>query len=542
MQLRPIENINNEALLIRTKLADLVVRNLQQSIIAERNENGEATRVLVRWNLPNMQACADMGITVLSPMIRDYEFPGRYKPYMHQLKICSFLTTNRRGLCFADMGTGKSLSVVHCINYLLRIGEIKKALIIAPLSTLSRTWVDEFFNVDPSLKVTKLHGSKEKRVELAGNGAQVHVINYEGIKVIHNEIKANNYDCVVIDEVTAYANHESKRWKEAYALFKNVRYLWGLTGTPILRGVTAAYGQATLVVPRSVRFKSFWEFRNVVQRKVGDFTWVDRPEAHEIAYEMLSPAISVKKADCIDLPSMVHVFREIELDKGQRAFYVKLKKEQLVKDENMQVTAVNAAVLAGKLIQVATGCIYDDEGNALEFDVSERIRETVDFIQKARAEASDTTKGKALVFAPFKHTVGMLERKLSEERIVVGGKERKLKVAVIDGDTSSKKRDDIFAKFQNDENLDVIIAIPQTMSHGITATSASLIVWFGPCTSAETYVQACNRIDRPGQTESMTIVHLYGTPAEHKLFNDLRENKRSQNYLLDFYKDFIRGI
>ena len=542
MQLRPIENINNEALLIRTKLADLVVRNLQQSIIAERNENGEATGVLVRWNLPNMQACADMGITVLSPMIRDYEFPGRYKPYMHQLKICSFLTTNRRGLCFADMGTGKSLSVVHCINYLLRIGEIKKALIIAPLSTLSRTWVDEFFNVDPSIKVTKLHGTKEKRVELAGNGAQVHVINYEGIKVIHNEIKANNYDCVVIDEVTAYANHESKRWKEAFVLFKDVRYLWGLTGTPISRGVTAAYGQATLVVPRSVRFKSFWEFRNVVQRKVGDFTWVDRPEAHEIAYEMLSPAISVKKADCIDLPPMVHVFREIELDKGQRAFYVKLKKERLVKDENMQVTAVNAAVLAGKLIQVATGCIYDDEGNALEFDVSERIRETVDFVQKARAEASETTKGKALVFAPFKHTVDMLERKLSEERIVVGGKERKLKVAVIDGDTSSKKRDDIFAKFQNDENLDVIIAIPQTMSHGITATSASLIVWFGPCTSAETYVQACNRIDRPGQTESMTIVHLYGTPAEHKLFNNLRENKRSQNYLLDFYKDFIRGI
>lgn len=542
MQLRPIENINNEALLIRTKLADLVVRNLQQSIIAERNANGESTGVLVRWNLPNMQACADMGITVLSPMVRDYEFPGRYKPYMHQLKICSFLTTNRRGLCFADMGTGKSLSVVHCINYLLRIGEIKKALIIAPLSTLSRTWVDEFFNVDPSIKVTKLHGTKEKRVELAGNGAQVHVINYEGIKVIHNEIKANNYDCVVIDEVTAYANHESKRWEEAFALFKDVRYMWGLTGTPILRGVTAAYGQATLVVPRSVRFKSFWEFRNAVQRKVGDFTWVDRPEAHEIAYEMLSPAISVKKADCIDLPPMVHVFREIELDKGQRAFYVKLKKEQLVKDENMQVTAVNAAVLAGKLIQVATGCIYDDEGNALEFDVSERIRETVDFVQKARAEASDTMKGKALVFAPFKHTVDMLERKLSEERIVVGGKERKLKVAVIDGDTSSKKRDDIFAKFQNDENLDVIIAIPQTMSHGITATSASLIVWFGPCTSAETYVQACNRIDRPGQTESMTIVHLYGTPAEHKLFNNLRENRRSQNYLLDFYKDFIRGI
>lgn len=542
MALRPIENIQNQALLIRTKMAKLVAMSVPRSAIAEYDENGNPSAVLVRWELEQMQKCADIGVTVLSPMIRDYEFAGRYKPYVHQLKICSFLTTNKRALCFADMGTGKSLAVVHCIKYLLEIGEIKRALIIAPLSTLTRTWVDEFFNVDPSITVTKLHGNKAKRIELAANGAQVHVINYEGISVIHNEIKANNYDCVVIDEVTSYSNHESKRWKEAYNLFKDTKYVWGLTGTPILRGVIAAYGQAALVVPHNVKFRSFWEFRNSVQRKINDFLWVDRPEAHDIAFSMLRPAISIKKKDCIDLPSMVHVYREVELDKGQKAFYVKLKEESLVKDEMMQVTAVNAAVLAGKLIQVATGCIYDDDGRALEFDVSGRINETIDFIQKARNEASTADKGKTIVFAPFKHTAALIRKKLSEAKIVVDGKERKIKAEIIDGDVSAKRRDDIFGRFKEDNSLDVIVAIPQTMSHGLTLTNASCIVWFGPCTSAETYAQACNRIDRPGQTESMTIVHLYSTPAEWKLYSNLRENKKSENYLLTFYKDFLRGI
>lgn len=542
MALRPIENIQNQALLIRTKMAKLVAMSVPRSAIAEYDENGNPSAVLVRWELEQMQKCADIGVTVLSPMIRDYDFPGRYKPYVHQLKICSFLTTNKRALCFADMGTGKSLAVVHCIKYLLSIGEIKRALIIAPLSTLTRTWVDEFFNVDPSITVTKLHGQKAKRIELAANGAQVHVINYEGISVIHNEIKANNYDCVVIDEVTSYSNHESKRWKEAYNLFKDTKYVWGLTGTPILRGVIAAYGQAALVVPHNVKFRSFWEFRNSVQRKINDFLWVDRPEAHDIAFGMLRPAISIKKKDCIDLPSMVHVYREVELDKGQKAFYVKLKEESLVKDELMQVTAVNAAVLAGKLIQVATGCIYDDDGRALEFDVSGRINETIDFIQKARNEASTADKGKTIVFAPFKHTAALIRKKLSESKIIVDGKERKIKAEIIDGDVSAKRRDDIFGRFKEDNSLDVIVAIPQTMSHGLTLTNASCIVWFGPCTSAETYAQACNRIDRPGQTESMTIVHLYSTPAEWKLYSNLRENKKSENYLLTFYKDFLRGI
>lgn len=542
MSKQRVENIQNKALLIRTKMATLAAMSVPRSAIAERDENGTASAVLVWWDLPNMQMCADLGMPVLSPMIRDYEFIGKHKPYRHQLLICSHLTVNKRAFCFADMGTGKSLAVVHSIRYLLSIGAIKRALIIAPLSTLSRTWEDEFFNVDPSLEVTKLYGTKAKRIKLASNNAPVHIINFDGIPTIHNEIKANNYDCVVIDEVTAYSNHQSKRWKEAVSLFKDTKYLWGLTGTPIVRGVTLAYGQAKLVTPHSVRFRSFTEFRNVVQQKVSDFVWIDRPEAHGTAFSILSPAISIKKEDCIDLPPLVRVYREVELSAGQRSFYAKLREEKFVKDEQTQVSAVNPATLSGKLLQVSSGCLYDDDGQILEFDVQSRIEETVSLVQKARSEASSITKGKALVLAPYRHTVDMLKRKLQEQKIVVDGKERKLSVAAVHGGVPPKKRDEIYKRFDEDATLDIIIAIPETMSHGLTMVSASCVVWFAPCANAESFVQACNRVNRPGQTESMVIAHLYGSQAEWNLYKNLIELKRSEDCLLSFYKDVIRGL
>lgn len=543
MKPRLIEHTDNfTRLIIRTKMATLISKTVPGAFVCEVEYDGTPSAVNIPWTLQTAQMVANMGAPVISPILRDYQFTGRYKPYLHQLKICSFLTANKRGYCFADMGTGKSLAVVHAVRYLLSVGEIKRVLVVAPLTTLSRTWESEFFNVDPSLRPTKLHGEKAKRIELAAIGSPVHIINYEGIEVIFNELKANAYDCIVIDELTAYATHTTNRWKSAKRLFNDAKYLWGITGTPLLRGLESAYGQASMVNPAKVRYRSHWEFRNAVQRKVNDFLWVDRFEGPEMVREMLQPAIYIKKADCIDLPPVVHVYREVPLDKGQIAFYRKLKDDRLVQDAQMKVTADNAAVLAGKLIQVATGCIYDDDGQALEFNVKGRIDETADAIRKARMESGDINKGKTLVFVPYKHSLDLVVRKLKEEDITIDGKKRKMNVSVIDGSVSAKRRDETFAKFYEDPKHDVIVAIPSTMSHGVTTTFASCIVFFGPVTSSEVYVQACNRIDRPGQTEKMTIVNLYGTPAEWKLYNNLRENKHNQSVVLDFYDDFIRGI
>jgi hypothetical protein len=185
-----------------------------------------------------------------------------------------------------------------------------------------------------------------------------------------------------------------------------------------------------------------------------------------------------------------------------------------------------------KLLQVATGAIYNDAREAMKFDVTPRIEKTIELIKQARARSTVQGKGKTLVFAPFKHTIAMLEEELSKH----------FKVAVITGDTSAKERAEIFMQFQTEDEPDVILAVARAMSHGVTATAASCIIWFGPVTSNETYQQACNRIDRPGQTQDMHIYHLHSTPVEEKLYKTLQQRKLSQADLLNLYTDFIRGL
>lgn len=523
---------NGAVLSIETKMAGLIHSMYPRSRVL-------GNTLYIPWTLDAMQVVADAGAPVVSPMLEDYDFPGTKTPFRHQYKICSFLTTHRRAYCFADMGTGKSLACAWSADYLLRIGAIKRVLIICPITVMVRTWEDEFFNVNPGLKVTVLYGTKKQRLKKAANDHPIHIINYDGLSVIENEIRYNNYDLVIIDECTTYGEVSTGRWKVAARLFHNTPYVWGLTGTPTLRGVEYAYGQAALITPTNVNGVSKYAFRDRVLRQINTYVWVERPDCHDEVAKVLKPAIRIHKKDCIDLPPVTHLYREIELSDDQSACYARLKAEQFVGDEEVSITAANGAVLMNKLIQIATGVIYDDNGEARKFNVNKRIEETMGFIDRARAESDDPKRGKTLVFVPFKHTAVMLKAALDAEKR--NGKAKYVTELVL-GDTSAKKRDAIFGAFQNDQHPDVIIATPQTMSHGVTATSASCIVWFGPTTSAETYVQACNRIDRPGQSNHMTIAHLYATPVEWKLYKALQQSKVSQADLLSMYKDFINGI
>lgn len=532
MTMQLIERPNGKVLAVTTKMAGLINAMYPKSRVI-------GDTVYIPWVLDAVQAVAKAGAPVISPILKEYDFPGTKTPFKHQYKICSFLTANKRAFCFADMGTGKSLACAWAADYLLKVGAVKRVLVVSPISVMARTWEDEFFSINPGLQVSVLYGTKAERERLAGNNAKVHIINYDGLKVIENEIRYNNYDLVIIDECTTYGEVNTTRWKVANRLFEHTPYVWGLTGTPTLRGVEYAYGQAALINPTTLGGISKYRFRERVLRQISTYIWVERPTALDEVSKVLKPAIRIKKKDCIDLPPVTSLYREVELSKEQRDCYHKLKSEQFIGDEEVQITAANGAVLMNKLIQIATGAIYDDSGEARKFDISGRIQETMDFIDRARAESDDPLKGKTLVFVPFKHTAVMLKAALDAEK---KDKNPKYVTRLITGDTSAKERDAIFQAFQNEQHPDVIIATPQTMSHGVTATAASCIVWFGPTVSAEVYVQACNRIDRPGQRNDMTIVHLYSTPVEWKLYRALQQSKVSQADLLKLYNDFIRGI
>jgi SNF2 family DNA or RNA helicase len=180
---------------------------------------------------------------------------------------------------------------------------------------------------------------------------------------------------------------------------------------------------------------------------------------------------------------------------------------------------VNAAVQINKLLQIAGGAVYADSGEVLEFDVKHRLN----VVQEVIEEASN----KVLVFVPFTHTIELLEKHLTAAKITC---------AVINGSVSVNKRSEIVKDFQDKPEPRVLIIQPMAASHGLTLTAADTIIWYAPCSSVETYLQANARIDRPGQKNNMTIVHIKGSPVESRMYSLLRSNINDHKRVIDLYK------
>ena len=184
-----------------------------------------------------------------------------------------------------------------------------------------------------------------------------------------------------------------------------------------------------------------------------------------------------------------------------------------------EISIVNAASKMSKLLQISGGAVYSDSGAVIEFDVSERLR----VVEEVIAEASN----KVLIFVPFRHTITLLHLHLLKAGIVTD---------CIHGDISVHERTNIIRRFQNGTNVKALIIQPQAAAHGVTLTAADTIIWYAPVTSAETYLQANARIDRPGQKFPMTVVHIEGSPVEKRLYTMLRNNIDHHEKIVDLYK------
>jgi len=233
----------------------------------------------------------------------------------------------------------------------------------------------------------------------------------------------------------------------------------------------------------------------------------------------LQPAIRFEKDQCLDLPPVTHVEREAPLTKQQAAYYKLLKDRMVMEADGEQVTSVNAATNLNKLLQISGGAVYTDDGEVIEFDVSSRL--------KIVKEAIDESSNKVLVFVPFTHTIELLNDFL---------KKNKISCDIISGKVSVNKRHQIIKDFQEKDDPHVLIIQPQAASHGLTLTAANTVIWYAPVTSVETYLQANARIDRPGQHNPMTVVHIRGSEVETRLYNMLRSNIDHHHKIIDLYK------
>ena len=515
-----MEIIDNKVLVITTKRPHLVTECITKSKIID--SDGELHKVAVHWGLDEAQALNKLNIkNVPSPILGDYKWPGVFPPMAHQKDTAAFLTLNQRPFCFNEQGTGKTASAIWAADYLLNIGKIKRVLIICPLSIMQSAWQADLFKFAVHRRVGVAYGEKRKRQAVINNDADFIIINYDGIEIVAEDIARNKFDLIIIDEANAYKTPTTKRWKTLNRIITPNTWIWMMTGTPAAQSPTDAYGLAKMCVPEKVdRF--FGSFRDRVMVNVSKFRWLPRPNADQIVFESLQPGIRFTKEECLDLPEITHVFRDAPLTAQQEKYYKLLKKEMLMVADGEEISTVNAATNLNKLLQISGGAVYSDTGAVIEFDVSNRLR----VIQEVIEEASH----KVLVFVPFTHTIELLKAHLRGAGITC---------EVINGAVPVHKRTEIFKDFQETENIKVLVIQPQAAAHGVTLTAANVIIWYSPVTSIETYLQANARIDRQGQKNTMTVVHIKGSPVETRLYGMLQNKLDVHKKIIDLYNNEI---
>jgi len=478
--------------------------------------------VLVKWGVDEARVLKNLNVKdVPSPIMGMYDWPGRYKPFDHQKTTSSFMTMNRRSFCFNEQGTGKTASAIWAADFLMTQKLVKRVLIICPLSIMDSAWRADLFSFAMHRTVDIAHGARKKRQEIINGDAEFVIINYDGVEIVKEEVANGGFDLIIVDEATHYKNAQSKRWKVLASVIKPETWLWLMTGTPAAQSPVDAYGLAKLINPKGVpRF--FGAFREMVMHKVTQFKWAPKPTATDTVYNALQPAIRFTKEQCLDLPEMTYVKREVDLTAQQKKYYELLRKQMMATADGEQITSANAAVNMNKLLQISCGAVYTDTGETIEFDVKNRYN--------VLREVIDESSQKVLIFVPFKHVIGILREKLTKDGITS---------AVINGEVSAQKRTAIFKQFQETNDPRVLIIQPQAAAHGVTLTAANTIVWWGPTSSLETYAQANARVHRSGQKHPCTVVQLQGSKVEKHIYKMLDQRINVHTKMIDLYQDIL---
>ncbi len=482
----------------------------------------QGARMLLLPNGPDEARIArNVGIEVPAPILTRYDWAGT-KPWDIQRTTAALLTESERCYILSSMGTGKTRAVLYAADYLMRTGQARRMLVVAPLSTLTPVWERELFQLMLKRRVNILYGSREKRLKLLAEKSDVCVINHHGLRVLGGHVEEAEFDIIVLDELAVYRTRNTELWKAANSLVSlpATKFAWGLTGSPTPNAPTDAWAQVRMLTPNNT-VRSFTAFQDLTMRRISQFRWIPKPGANELVRQVMSPSVRYTRDDVMELPPCSVVDRSVKLDPDASKAYQLLyhKARMLTENTNEPISAVNQGVLHNKLLQVSCGFLYTDTHTIYALPNSGRLN--------ALGEVLDETDRKVLVLVPFIHALTGVATHLRSKGV---------DLAVVHGGTSRAQRDKIFGDFQSKDTPRIIVAHPQTLAHGLTLTEANVIIWYSPTTSLEIYEQANARINRPGQLHKTLIVHMIGTPIEQATYTRLRSKQRMQNCLLDLFK------
>jgi SNF2 family DNA or RNA helicase len=477
--------------------------------------------VAVKHTLEAAKVLRNMGLQVPAPIRYQYNWPGKFKPFAHQIVMSEFLTMHRRAFNLSEMGTAKTNAALWACDWLMKTGRIRKVLILSPLSTLDRVWANDIFDTLMHRRCAIVHGTYERRIERLNSDVDFYIMNHDGLgidRLVDEIMKRPDIDLVIVDEASMFRNHQTRKYKALAKLTARPDMrLWLLTGTPCPNEPTDAWALAKLVNPGRVP-KFFGGFKRATMTQVSQFKWVPRADAFDQAFAAMQPAVRFKKADCLDLPPVTSQDRQCEMSKEQRKAFEELRKTMVLEAQSGEkITAANAADKLGKLRQILCGAIkIEDDYEVL--DHGPRLNVLLECIQEAAA--------KVLIVAPFKGIVRALEKELEEH----------YSVGVLNGDVSPGARDRIIREFKGGPDPHILLCHPKVMSHGLNLTEADMLIFYAPIYSNDEFQQVTERFNRAGQTRKMTIVRMAAHPLEWEIYRLLDNRQSTQTSILNLYK------
>ena len=459
-----------------------------------------------------------------------------YSPKPHQEIAGKFLEQHDRCALFLDMGLGKT--VVTLSNTMQRIWEdysVNKCLVIAPIRVAEDTWTRESAKWDhlQGLTVSKVLGTAKQRIKALEAKADIYVINRENVVWLVEYLGIRwDFDMVVIDELSSFKSSTAKRWKALRKVIKRAKYVVGLTGTPAPNGYIDLWPQIYLIDGGERLGKTLTEFRRRYfhpGRGRGHvvYEWIINPGAKEAIDEALSDiCLSMSKEDWISLPDAIPNPVEVKMDSKAEKLYREFEREKVlpllngsiiddIDSAETFVAGTTAATASQKLLQMANGAVYDDDGSVLHIH---------DAKLDALEEIAESNPGQPLlVFYSYKHDLDRIKKRFADA------------VILNEGDTSK------IITAWNKGQIPMLLCHPASTGHGLNLQEGGhIIVWFGLTWSLELYQQANARLHRQGQEQSVIIHHIItvGT-IDERVMTALSEKDSTQRSLLDALKHYI---
>jgi SNF2 family DNA or RNA helicase len=452
------------------------------------------------------------------------------KPFAHQKVSVKHNDGSPIVFDCSDPGTGKTF--VRIAGFAKRRAKGSGAmLVLAPRSLLRSVWVNDIRKFAPQLTTSVADAAN--RAEAFAQDADVYITNVDAVKWLATQKPAffKKFSELVVDESTAYKHHTSLRSKAAAKISQYFKYRCCMTGTPNSNTITDIWHQVQILDAGKRLGFSFYKFRDAVctphqvGRSAQAIRWQDKDGSEEAVFGLLSDiVIRHKFEDCVDIPANHQYPIEYELTPRQMKAYLELQDTQMLMLSSRvkgapgtpNILAINAAAVATKLLQVASGAVYDGMGGYQVIDTA-RYEMILDLVEQRKH---------SLVFFLWKH---------QRDALLKEAEKRGISFAVIDGNTSDRDRDEIIQGYQAGV-YQTIFAHPKSAAHGLTLTKGTATIWASPTYDLEIFKQGSKRQHRLGQTQKTeTIVLLAKDTIEQRVYDLMLGKDARMTNLLDLF-------